>query len=83
MRLPFSTRARSPLLALALAAVILSPAAAKGQSLLTDDLSKAFAYRAIGPARQCGRRGRSSGGAAAGGDTCGFQPGRRPGSRRF
>jgi len=55
MRLPFSTRARSPLLALALAAVILSPAAAKGQSPLTDDLSKAFAYRAIGPARQCGR----------------------------
>ncbi len=55
MRSLFSTRRRTFLLALAAVAVALAPAAAPGQGRLTDDMSKAFAYRALGPARQCGR----------------------------
>ncbi len=38
-----------------LAALLISPAEAQEQADLTDDLAQSFAYRALGPARQCGR----------------------------
>ena len=42
-------------LSLSFVAAALFPPAVRGQGPLADDLAKAFAYRAIGPARQCGR----------------------------
>jgi len=53
---PAPRRFRRAAAAIAAAAVLAAAAtSADAQVTLTPDLSKAFAYRAVGPARQCGR----------------------------
>ncbi len=44
-----------PLGLVAVAALVLAPALLSAQVSLTGDVAKAFAFRGIGPARQCGR----------------------------
>ena len=55
MRLEHPSHAWARFFSFVLIAGLLIPAPALGQVMLTDDLAKAFSFRALGPARQCGR----------------------------